>query len=1024
MKTKPSMASSSFQLFAAAAISCAALGASAEIKILRADITGNVEGNKEVGSESNRYAWNDGGNWTPNGVPTQDDAIIWASENLGSNRKAYIDLDGDCSAGWLTNNFRNAYLYKSGSSESDVVSLTFYHQLGCGQHQWHTVNSGVKLVLASGAELQGALWDGSASTFTLTSGAEIDVLGQVQSRHITWTVPVGAVLRFTPSTYVNFTSSDVKNSAGDVFDLSGGDVYFSNGLAVTGGNQYYDNVIDHSAGTVTFGGNFTSEVTVWTYDWSGGTLRITDDCAFGNNISLVIPAQAAVSLDIASGKTFAAPGLSTDSTASITVTGGGTFSIAPTTASIILQNGSLGIATSGTYDLSNVSVGSGAATIALTAFGATINSLPVALAGATFFADLSNVVVGTVVLNSSDPSVLAKVKSDLDASVPAGMALVVSGTTLSLEKDAGSDNTISASGDLLAGASWGGGEVPAADAEVAIAGAGVVATYSGGEVPSWALIEVKDGATLRIASAASGLPQIKLNKNATLEIVDGASLTLSSSSDLVGVATSSQVPALSVASGATLNVPGGMKFSNVNIDLKGTMAVSPAGTITFGYAAAGETTYIGFNSVGGKITNGVVWGYDGCRIEICCPAQGGTVIAPESIVFKDMPVIGEYLPTNSDNYWNGFSLGVNNPESVSFNVVFDNTKWNASGNLYVKGGATFWLKNDSVYMNDETYSLYNRHAEVSGNGCIIIESGSELRIDAMGNSGDTPAVFNASVMGHESVIVADGGIYDNYRTTGNGNGVFAASNAVITVHVPIIDEDVTGSSGTKHYCNTNVVFEGFSSVSLATNSTMTITTRNSSSSYSRFTDNSGDRVVSLANVPITGAGSIALSNDNVNVFGVVVRSGSNTATGSASVIPPAAGKGETTLYFADGANWAGTVTANGHVALTNLTDATAAKTVSFGAVDMESDLVLNFYGTAGALTNDMVNITGAGYSGTGRLELQLPADVDATPGKVYPLGTFAGGATRPTLKGNYWKLVVENGQYGVKRNLGMTIFIR
>ena len=877
----------------------------------------------------------------------------------------------------------------------------------------------MKLIVDTGAALVGAHWDGTASTFTINSGAEVDVYGDVESRLTTWTVPTGAVLRFAPSVYNNFAFSGTSSSgAGDVYNLSGGDVYFPNGLAVTSGNQYYANAINHSAGTVTFGGNFTSAETGWTYTWSGGTLSIANDCEFGNNISLVIPASSTVTLDVASGKTFAAPGLSADSTASITVTGGGTFSIAPTTASIILQNGSLGIATSGTYDLSNVSVGSGAATIKLTAFGATIDSLPAALASATFLADFSNVAVGTVVLNSSDQTVLAKAKSDLDASAPAGMTLAVSGTMLSLE--AQSAYAFTTTGDLLGAAGWG-GAVPPAGVEVSIEGSGVVATYASGEIPAWTSITVKDGATLRFTGDAT-LPPVILNKSATLAIDNNATLTLANIGDISGIAAASQVPVLSVASGATLNVPGGMKFSNVNINLKGTMAVSPAGTITFGYAAAGETTYIGFNSVGGKITNGVVWGYDGCRIEICCPEQGGTVIAPESIVFKDMPVIGEYLPTNSDNYWNGFSLGVNNPENVSFNVVFDNTKWNASGNLYVKGGATFWLKNDSVYMNDETYSLYNRHAEVSGNGCIIIESGSELRIDAMGNSGDTPAVFNASVMGHESVIVADGGIYDNYRTTGNGNGVFAASNAVITVHVPIIDEDVTGSSGTKHYCNTNVVFEGFSSVSLATNSTMTITTRNSSSSYSRFTDNSGDRVVSLADVPITGEGSIALDNANVNKFGVIVTSGSNTATGSASVVAPGEGEGETTLYFADGANWAGTVTA-GNVALTNLVDSAAACTNTFGTLDLAAGTTfpIRVWKTGGVIVaHDGLNVGSYANNG-GKIVLVAMAE-ELAPGDSFILGTVGDGSN-PAVGGK-WESRSENGILKVKYSSGLTVILR
>lgn len=419
--------------------------------------------------------------------------------------------------------------------------------------------------------------DHTWSGMNIKSGAEADIYGAILSRVMKLEVN-GGTLVFAPASYAIHGWGRSENDH-DEINIASGSVSFPNGIAMTG-TFTVSNQVNQSGGTATFGGDFTSQM-AWTYTWSGGTLAITGDSTFGANVALIIPESASVSLDIASGKTFAAPGLSADSAASITVTGGGTFSIAPTLASIILQNSSLGIATSGTYDLANVSVGSGAATIALTAFGATIDSLPAALASATFSADLSSVAAGTVVLNSSDPAVLAKVKADLDASAPEGMALVVSDTALSLEKDAGADNTISSTGDLLAAASWGGGTVPAAGSEVAVAGSGVVATYSGGTVPAWTSIEVKDGATLRISTVASDLPQIKLNKNATLEIAEGAFLTLSRSSDLVGIATATQVPVLSIASAATLNVPGGMQFANVNISLSGTIAATTAGGITF-----------------------------------------------------------------------------------------------------------------------------------------------------------------------------------------------------------------------------------------------------------------------------------------------------------------------------------------------------------------------------------------------------------------------------------------------------------
>ena len=1012
------MASSSFQLFAAAAISCAALCASAETYTLGAI---NYEDN--IGSADSPWNWSTASNWNPEGIPGSGDSIQWAPPKTGSHRHAYISLNGDYTVGSLAQNYRTLHLYKDPNTVAETVSLTFATQLGnTGYQQSHELNAGVKLVVSAGATYNCSPSDHTHSGMDIKSGAEADIYGSILSRVMKLDVN-GGTLVFAPASYAvhGWGRSETDH---DEINIASGAASFPNGITMTG-TFTEPNQVNQTGGTATFGGDFTSQM-AWTYTWSGGTLAITDDSTFGANVALVIPASASVSLDIASGKSFAAPGLSADSTASITVTGGGTFSIAPTTASIILQNGSLGIATSGTYDLSNVSVGSGAATIALTAFGATINSLPAALASATFIADLSNVAAGTVILNSSDPTVLAKVKSDLDASAPTGMALVVSGTTLSLE--AQSAYAFTTTGDLLGAAGWG-GSIPPAGEEVSIEGSGVVATYKSGAIPAWTSITVKDGATLRIEADVSTLPPVILNKSATLAIDNNATLTLANIGDISGIAAASQVPVLSVASGATLNVPGGMKFSNVNISLAGTIAATTAGGITFGYAAAGETTYIGLAANGGTISIEPGSGsYDSSPLEFCCPEAGGLVIVPSasltltSTTINPLYVRSSVTYTFTDSYRCGFHMGMNNPMANAFEVVFDNTKWGVSGKTFIKGGATFRLVNGGSYQNFEIHDLYDRRAEIAEMGRVIVGNGSEFRLNAMGNYGTNPLLVNPASAKHQAIIVEDGGVFECYSTEGNGNGVFMASNCVYRIYMPYIHYVY---SSEKTYDTTNIPFAGFQSVSLGDNSTLTFTTRNKVFwDAGQFDENSGDRVVALADVPITGAGSIALSNDNVNVFGVVVRSGSNTATGSASVIPPAAGKGETTLYFADGANWAGTVTANGHMALTNLADATAAKTVSFGAVDMESDFVLNFYGTAGALTNDMVNITGAGYSGTGRLEFQLPADVDATPGKVYNLGTFADGAARPTLKGNYWKLVVENGRYGVKRNLGMTIIVR
>ena len=239
------------------------------------------------------------------------------------------------------------------------------------------------------------------------------------------------------------------------------------------------------------------------------------------------------------------------------------------------------------------------------------------------------------------------------------------------------------------------------------------------------------------------------------------------------------------------------------------------------------------------------------------------------------------------------------------------------------------------------------------------------------------------------------------------------SNGVYRVYLPSISE---GS-----YVSKNVLFEGAKAVSVDTNSVLTLSTRNGT----RFTDESGDRVVALANVPITGGGSIALDNANVNKFGVIVTCGSNTATGSASVVAPAAGKGETTLYFADGANWAGTVVA-GNVALTNLVEAAAPSTNSFGklALAAGTELKLRVWKTNGAIVaHDGLNV-GEYVNNGGRITL-VQMDESFGAGDKFVIGTIGENSPVLPVMSKPWRVVRDGeGNLVAKASSGLSIVVR
>ena len=927
------------------------------------------------GTSSDPAEFSDLNNWTVGGetatvLPGAGDTITWEG---GDWIYPYIALDGDYSVGSLTKSFRRPHWVKSANAWQDVVTLTFVTKLGGGAYQNYFVHQGVKVVVAEGATLHGATSDATQSEATVQDGGEIDVLGAVNSRHIRWFVKNGGTLYFAPTSYTQTSHSD---SINDRFTIDGAtsSIVFPNGLIITGGNSSWANQFNHNDGTVTFGGPFTSN-SPWTYTWSGGTINVTDDCTFSGTVVLTVPASKSVALDVAAGKTFAAPGLVADASATITKTGAGTFAFAPTTASIVLQEGAIGLASAATYDLSTVLLGSGAtASIALIAMSARVDSLPSALSGATFTADLSSVAQGTVVFYSSDPSVLAKVQSDLASSVPQGFQLAVSGDALSLE--AVSDYVFNTSGDLLSDlTSWSTGSLPPAGAEVAIDGANVVADFTGGTIPAWASIEVKNGATLKV-SADADLPHIVLNKNATLEIASGKTyLTNGLFCTPAVVGENVSLPVLSVATNATLTISGGMKFKNVDFRLYGKLSkesVAAKGPV-FGYAENGETSYIAFTSDGGVFDIHAETGSDSslAQVNFLCPASGGTVKAVGTITLRNT---GREVKGWND--MGDVKFGSDNPTTEPFDVLVDGTHLDISGEFYVAGAAHLSLVNGSYVRRAPSCLGHYFNQAIRGAATIAVGEGCFLDF----TTGDGSfGIDNQSVV--DSVIVRDGGAYTvSYNSSGWGKGVFVSDGGVLGV-----TKLYKPSSGDPR-ARTDLL-RGFGSARL--DGDLAIASVNMGTGNTDW-----DRHVKMANVPFAGTGDVTITNGVPEYpFTVTMVNGANTATGSIKVAK-AEGDAETTLYFADGANWAGTVVA-GNIALTNLTGGATAATATFGTLDLAADFPLRVWKTGGVLTtNDVLKVDS--FAGTENIAI-VEMDEELAPGDKFVIGKVKSTEALPKL---------------------------
>jgi hypothetical protein len=125
---------------------------------------------------------------------------------------------------------------------------------------------------------------------------------------------------------------------------------------------------------------------------------------------------------------------------------------------------------------------------------------------------------------------------------------------------------------------------------------------------------------------------------------------------------------------------------------------------------------------------------------------------------------------------------------------------------------------------------------------------------------------------------------------------------------------------------------------------------------------------------------------------VTITNGANTATGKAFAARTESGA-PTALVFADGANWAGEVVADGNVSLTNLVDEGGAATVSFGALKLDGDFPIRIWKSATGVTNDMVNLASA-PTGNGSFSL-VEMEGTLTAGDRFEIGLYPANAALP-----------------------------
>ena len=564
--------------------------------------------------------------------------------------------------------------------------------------------------------------------------------------------------------------------------------------------------------------------------------------------------------------------------------------------------------------------------------------------------------------------------------------------------------------DLTAADGWSCGYVPTNE-NVKVTGAGVVATISDAAAfPTFASIAVRNGATLKVLADVT-LPPLTVDATSKVVIGDNETLpvvaaTLDASLVTGYDATTEPVslPIIEVATNATLTVAAGMKFKDVDFRLYGTVTKIGTGTLapTFGYAENGETSYIAFTADGGVFdfhanNNDRVYG----AVTFVCPVSGGIVIPVGTITLRNA--------VRNVTGWADFGdweFGVNNPTSVPFEVLVDGTHIDVSGEFCASGAAHLTLVNGSYIRRNSSclghwYPMAIQHSATItvGEGCYI---------DFTTNDGQFGIDSQSAV---DTVTVRDGGAYTvSYNSSGYVRGVFVSDGGVLGV------TKLATRSRTD-------LLRGFGSARL--DGDLFIQSINIGTGSVNW-----DRHTKMANVPFTGTGDVVITNGVPEYpFTVTMVSGANTATGSIKV-DKVEGDAETVLFFADGANWAGTVVA-GNVSLTNTTDGTAAATATFGTLDLASEFSIRVWKENGDIvTNDMVNVGRYENNGGKLVPTMMTDDVDFTIGEMITIGKIAKSSPNPAVKTGWCvkRLTIdgdnENEILVAKKGVGLQIIMR
>lgn len=788
-------------------------------------------------------------------------------------------------------------------------------------------------------------------------------------------------------------------------------------------------------GTMLIGGNITRNgMTTYPINFTalGGTL------VFSNSVSFADSGHACLSnsvvVDCVRDATGDLSGFAFGDGAAIAKRGPGLLNLRETPSQVSVESGAVRL--TGAFGGRKFSFASGvrvvfAAKVPSTVSAADWTGWPLA----DYEIDESVFAVGDTVLVSADEGLLdavaAKINARLSASLPYAAEAVDGRIRLRARFDAIFD--AAKVGDLSDASGWGGGPPPPS-ATVALSGAGTVA-YTANS-PSFAKVIVRDGATLEVTGGTEEspvvLPPILLEDNGRLRVAEDAWVSIEN--DFASTGLRDSLPVFEVATGAVAQVcwmeasakqRAVARFKNVAIRHYGTIRMpvmrTKYGQVTIGYAEPGEIALIAYSCEGGRFHRArdswdmADWGGVAGRVNFLCPAVGGRVQAVGEIVLHDY--LGEPR-INICNY--GYDIGVNNPPDEPFTLVCSGATLIEPNGPTVFGGAA------NLVFRDE--SALTRPWRMHHPNCPTHVRFTDLATATFG-----PGTKYHLFYSHYSYWLPEEQVGTKLLSATGGHVALTFQNAVASMVrcggvsnavVRMIDSSFevgyrhpTGNGSTPPPNTVDIsMFEGAKAIDVPEGSLLTVCATNEES-YSSFLtkDYQWNRRVYL-DCPLTGGGDVSVSNHLPAIDGMLadwdmclaIRCGANTLTGEirAQENVPAH------VVFQDGANWAGTVVANGRVSLSR--DATVTNeaeiaalgpaSVAFGSIRFENrTFPIRVWSVDGVKSSDAVDFASP-VSGRGALEIAPQLGYEPEEGDRFLIGTYPAGATLPRIVPNGWRL--------------------